>query len=153
VADVNVVERGKDTDVVTAYLLSSLTGAPGVTVLSAMQYDTLGIRALRSDLGGRLYVNVGTAYFNVVNLALTDNYQSVVTGAPIFRHIVFYTFNANANINFQLADQSQTAAITLVPNVPLTVDGIFISVNAKNANAGISASLQAIVGYDPSQQA
>jgi len=152
VAEIDVVARGKDTDVLTAYLFSSLTAAPGVVVLSGMHYDTLGVRALRSDIGGRLYVNVGTTYFNVVNLTLTDSYQSIVSGAPIFRRIVFYVFNANALINFQLADQSATSAITVVPNIPLSVDGIFIAANAKNANSGVVASLQAIVGYDPGQQ-
>jgi hypothetical protein len=152
VADIDVVARGKDTDVLTAYLFSSLGATPGVVVLSGMHYDTLGVRALRADIGGRLYVNIGTTYFNIVNLTLTDSYRSIVTGAPIFRKITFYVFNANALINFQLADQTTTGAITVVPNIPLSVDGIFIAANAKNANSGVNASLQAIVGYDPSQQ-
>jgi hypothetical protein len=153
VANVDVVARGKDTDLLTAYLLGAISATPGVVVLTGMHYDTLGVRALRTDIGGRLFVNVGTSYFNVVNMTLTDNYQYIITGAPIFRRLTFYVFNANANINFQLADQTQTVDITIVPNVPLTIDGIFISANAKNANPGIVASLQAIVGYDPSQQA
>jgi len=146
---IDVVARGKDTDIATLYLFNSLATAPGISVLAGMHFDSLGLRAVRTDASGRILVNGSTTTFGIIDVLLTDNFQSIVSGSPIFRRVIFYAFNANASVRFQLVDLTLTGIITLVPNVPLTIEGVFVAIQAANGNPGIPAKLEVIIGSDP----
>jgi hypothetical protein len=145
---INVMQRGETDDTVLYQLLQTISSAPVLSVLLGMHQDSAGLRALRTDAQGRLLVNNGTGRLQIVNTVLADTSQQVVTGAGVYRKCVFYAQNANLNLSFKLQDLTVTPEITVVPNVPLTVEAVFLAVLARNSIPGVPATLQAVVQSD-----
>jgi hypothetical protein len=148
---VDLLQRGRDSDFITNYLLQVLAGAPVVVTLAGVHYETLGIRALRCDEYGRLFVSSGTQDFHVINLTCTNVLQTVLTGAPIVRTALFTTQNNAADITFRMGDQRLEGPVTVQPGLPFTIAGRFTDVFAVNTIAGLVAILQAVVMFDNPQ--
>lgn len=144
----DVVARGEHDDSGLFQVMQTLTGLPGTVVLLGLHQDSQGLRALRTDSSGRLLVNAGTQRLQIVNVVLADAVTQVVTGAGVYRKVTFYAQNANMDLQFRLPDNTLTAFITVVPNVPLVVEAVFFAVLAKNTVPGVPSTLQALVQSD-----
>lgn len=145
----NLLERGQGSDVVLFYLTQGSTTPPTETVMLGGHQESLSLRVVRTDALGRLLVSQATQAFDIINTALVDTDIQVLTGAPIFRRVVFYAKNANALVTFRKGDNTVTGSISVVPNLPLTIEGIFVAALARNETAGVTSTLQVIVNYDP----
>jgi hypothetical protein len=145
----NVVDRGKATDTITWYDLTAITGTITPVVLFGSHQDSIGIRAIRTDNQGRLLVSQSTSLFDIINSVLSDTDKAILTGAPSFRRVTFYALDMPALIAFRRADNVTTAYFKCLPNIPFTIEGIFIAVIAHNFSAGQVSTIQAIVNYDP----
>lgn len=148
-ADFDLLARGKGSDVVLFYLTQGSTTPAVPMVMLGGHQESLSLRVVKTDPLGRLLVSQATQQFDIINQVLPDTIIQVLTGAPIFRRVVFYAKNANALVSFRKADNNTTAEISVVPNLPLTIEGIFIAAMARNEAAGVISTLQVVVNYDP----
>lgn len=147
-AGVNLIERGQSADELLQFLLGELQGSPNLVVLMGVNDDTLTAKPIRIDGQGRLVISGSTTAFDIKNTALADAVGEVVTGGALFRKTTFYAKNANALVSFRLMDGRTTSEISVVPNVPLTIEGAFAACLARNEVAGVPSTLQVIVNYD-----
>lgn len=144
----NLFDVGKRVDTGLFLLAESIPSTPGMTVLLGVNMDSPSVRAIRVDATGRLLVNPSSQRFDIVNTVLADTQQQVFAGASVFRRVVFYVQNANADIAFRRTDNTITPSITAVPNTPLTVEGVFLAILANNHTAGVPSTLQAVINSD-----
>lgn len=147
--DFDLLERGKGSDVVLFYLTQGSTTPASPAVMLGGHQESLSLRVIKTDPLGRLLVSQATQQFDIINQVLPDTVIQLLTGAPIFRRVVFYAKNANALVSFRKQDNTTTAEISVVPNLPLTIEGIFIAALGRNESAGVVSTLQIVVNYDP----
>lgn len=143
-----LIERGRSADEVMDFLLSELGGSPSGSILLGVNDTTLTVRPVRVDGQGRLLVSLSSQAFDIVNTALADTVGEIVTGGNIFRRVVFYAKDANALLSFRLGDGTTTDEISVVPNLPLTIEGVFAAALGRNEAPGVVSTIQAVVNYD-----
>lgn len=145
---VNLIERGASADEILQFLLGELSSSPNLTILMGVNDGTLTAKPIRIDGQGKLLISGSTTQFDIVNTVLADTVGEVVTGGAIFRKVTFYAKNANALLSFRLTNGRETDEISVVPNLPLTIEGVFAAALARNESAGVVSTLQVIVNYD-----
>jgi len=148
-ADFDLLERGKGSDVVLFYFMQGSTTSIVPSLMVGGHQESLSLRVIKIDALGRLLVSQATQQFDIVNTVLLDTVTQLLTGAPIFRRVTFYAKNANALVSFRKNDNTVTAEISVVPNLPLTIEGIFVAALGRNEAPAVISTLQVVVNYDP----
>lgn len=148
-ADFDLLERGKGSDVVLFYFMQGSTTSVNPSLMVGGHQESLSLRVIKTDALGRLLVSQATQQFDIVNSVLPDTVIQLLTGAPIFRRVTFYAKNANALVSFRKQDNTVTAEISVVPNLPLTIEGIFVAALGRNEAPAVISTLQVVVNYDP----
>lgn len=144
----DILKRGTEGDIVTNITRQTVSGDPTLVLLAGVHFDSLGIRVIRSDPAGRLLVSTSVTNFDILNIVLLDGMSNVIIGTPTFRRVQFYALNANGNVQFQKLDGTFTGIITVAPNLPITIEGVFLNAQAQNTTPGVPSTLQIIVGSD-----
>lgn len=148
---IDLIQRGRSADKLLEFLLETLASTPNVSVLIGVDDVTQTARVVRVDTQGRLVVSGSSQQFTVINQALPDVNTEIVSGGSLYRKVTFYAKDANALLSFRLADGTVTSEISVVPNLPLSIEGEFDAALAKNETAGVVSTLQAVVNSNPLQ--
>lgn len=148
-AKIDLVQRGRLADKLLEFILGTLAGSPVISFLLGVDDETQTARPVRVDTQGRLLISGSTQQFSIINSALPDVMTEFVSGGSLYRKITFYAKDANALLEFRLSDGSVTASISVVPNVPLIIEGTFDAALARNETIGVISTLQAVVNSNP----